>query len=312
MTKQSIINDSLINSLYNEVFGESPINIEHIIGLGEVNQVYKVTLCNETNIIRLREEPKAYSDYIKEKFCMEQAEKAGIPVAKVTCVDKYNDIPFIVQSYIDGINGSLCPDKSELIWATLGKYARLLQSAEVTGYGLDMVDYGVFYNSFSPSFKNHVEYNVNCICENDEFIKLGVYPSEQADSIKKAFSTLLNTDFPLKLIHGDMSLKNTIVSGDKVFLIDFGSAHVGIVPHDVFISLDIDATTKKEFSIFYKAYGISNEEFIQIQQQFKIFHMLNAFDKLRWAVDHRINDMFYYVTRAKEKFMNFKTCLLLP
>lgn len=304
MTKQGIINDSLINNLYNEVFGELPTNIEHIIGLGAVNQVYKVTLCNETNIIRLREEPKAYNDYIKERFCIKQAEKAGIPVAKVISVDKYNNIPFIVQSYIEGKNGSLCTDKSDLIWTNLGKYAKLLQSANVTGYGLDMVDYGVFYNAFSPSFKNHVEYNINCICENDEFIKLGVYPINAINSIKEAFSTLLNLDFELKLIHGDMSLKNTIVNGDNVFLIDFGSAHVGIAPHDVFISLDIDTTTKKEFSIFCEAYGISSEGFTQIQQQFKIFDMLHSFDKLRWAVDHRINDTHDYVTKAKEKFNN--------
>ena len=313
------INEAFVNELYTEVFGKSLNNIEQITGLGFTNQVYKVNLCDEINIIKLRKGLRAYDDFLKERFCCEQAEKVGILTAKAICVDKYKNVPFIVQSYIDGVNGSLCPDKSELIWVALGKYAKLLHSVDVKGYGFNMKDYGVFhnyfidvkdytdvsdyfYNSFNPTLKSHIEYNISCINQEDEFIKMGVYSLENINQIREAFSSLLDMDFELGLIHGDMSLKNTIINGDKVFLIDFDGAHVGIVPFGELIW--IERNTEKEFEIFREAYGISKETFARDERIYYILAMLNEFDRLRWANYHSI-DAPWHVPNTKRSFINF-------
>ena len=317
----SLINEAFVNELYTEVFGKSPDSIEQITGLGFVNQVYKVTLCNEINIIKLRKGLRVYDEFLKEKFCCEQAEKVGILTAKVFCVDQYNDGSFIIQSYIDGLNGSLCPDKYELIWTSLGKYAKLLHSVNVKGYGFNMKDYdnGVFhnysidvkdytdvsdyfYNSFNPTLKSHIEYNINCINQEDEFIKMGIYPPENINKIREAFMSLLDINFELGLIHGDMSLKNTIINNDKVFLIDFGGARVGIVPFDEL--LWIERNTEKEFEIFREAYGISKETFSRDERIYYILAMLNEFDRLRWATYHGI-DAPWHVPNTKRSFENF-------
>jgi aminoglycoside phosphotransferase len=321
MSEQNItaINEAFVNELYTEVFEKSPINIEQITGLGFVNQVYKITLCDEVNIIKLRKGLRAYSEFLKEKFCSEQAEKVGILTAKAICVDKYKNVPFIAQSYVDGVNGSLCPDKSESIWITLGKYAKLLHSVDVKGYGFNMKDYGVFYNyavdikdytdvsdyfynSFNPTLKSHIEYNINCINQDDEFIKMGIYSPENINQIREAFLSLLDINFELGLMHGDMSLKNTIINSDKVFLIDFGGAGVGIVPFGEL--LWIERNTEKEFEIFREAYGISNEIFALDERIYYILAMLNEFDKLRWANYHGI-DAPWHVPNTKLSFNNF-------
>jgi len=315
------INEAFINDIYNEMFGKSPDSIKQITGLGFVNQVYKVTLRDEINIIKLRKGLRAYSEFLKEKFCCEQAEKAGILTAKAICVDKYNEVSFIIQSYIGGVNGSLCPDKSELIWASLGKYAKLLHSVDVKGYGFNMKDYdnGVFhnyavdikdytdvsdyfYNSFNPTLKNHIEYNISCINQEDEFIKMGVYSVENINPIREAFSSLLDIHFELGLIHGDVSLKNTIINDDKVFLIDFGGANVGIVPFSEFIW--IERNTEKEFTIFREAYGMSNEIFTRNERMYYILSMLSEFDRLRWATYHGI-DAPWHIPNTKRSFENF-------
>jgi len=314
---KTLINKTFVNEIYTEVFGKSPNNIEQITELGFVNQVYKVTLCDEINIIRLHKKGlRTYNDFLKEKFCIEQAEKVGILTSKVICVDEYNDVPFIVQSYIDGVNGSLCPDKSELIWTSLGKYAKLLHSVDVKGYGFNMKEYGVFhnyavdikdyvdvsdyfYNSFNPTLKSHIEYHINSINQEDEFIKLGVYPVENMNQIREAFISLLDIDFELGLIHGDMSAKNTIINDDKVYLIDFGGARVGIVPFDEFIWLDYGGKTEKEFFIFREAYGMPPEIFARNERTFQILLMLNEFDMLRWGIYHGIDDT-YNVYAAKK------------
>jgi tRNA A-37 threonylcarbamoyl transferase component Bud32 len=308
------VTEVFVNELYNEVFGKSPDSIEQITGLGFVNQVYKVNLCDEINIIRLRKGLRTYNEFLKEKFCIEQADKAGILTAKVICVDKYNDVSFIVQSYIDGVNGSLCPDKSELIWTALGKYAKLLHSVDVKGYGFNMKNYGVFhnyavdvndyvdvsdyfYNSFNPTLQSHIEYHVNCINQEDEFIKLGIYALENINQIKEAFISLLDMNFELGLIHGDMAAQNIIINNDKVYLIDFGGARVGIIPFDEFIWLN--GNTDEEFKIFREAYGMSNETFARNERQFRILYMLNVFDILRWSIYHG-GDNPYAVYAAKK------------
>ena len=315
------MNEAFVRELYTEMFGKSPVCVEQIIGLGFVNQVYKVTLCDEVNIIKLRKGLRAYNEFLKEKFCIEQSEKVGILTAKVICVDKYKDVPFIVQSYIEGVNGSLCPDKSELIWASLGKYAKLLHSVNVKGYGFNMKEYGVFhnytidvkdytdvsdyfYNSFNPTLKSHIEYHINNISSEDEFIKMGIYSVENINQIKEAFISLLDINFDLGLIHGDMAAQNTIINDDKVFLIDFGSACVGIIPFDEFIWLNFGANQEENaFEIFREAYGIPNEIFARNDRMFQILSMLNEFDILRWLVHHGGNDP-YRIYSAK-KSLNF-------
>ena len=316
-----LINEAFVNELYTEVFGKSPDNVEQITGQGFVNQVYKVNICDEVYIIKLRKGLRAYNEFLKEKFCCKQAEKVEILTAKAICVDKYKDVPFIVQSYIDGVNGSLCPDKSELIWTALGKYAKLLHSIDVKGYGFNIKDddngifhnYAVdikdytdvsdyFYNSFNPTLKSHIEYNISCINQEDEFIKMGVYTVENINQIREAFTSLLDINFELGLIHGDMSLKNTIINGDKIFLIDFGGAGVGIVPFQEFIW--IERNTEKEFEIFREAYGISNETFKYNERMYYILAMLSEFDRLRWATYHGI-DAPWHVPNTKRSFNNF-------
>jgi aminoglycoside phosphotransferase len=315
----SLINEAFVNELYAEVLGKSPDNIEQITELGFVNQVYKVTLCDEINIIKLRRGLRAYNEFLKEKFCCEQAEKVGILTAKAIWVDKYKDVSFIIQSYIDGVNGSLCPDKSELIWVSLGKYAKLLHSVDVKGYGFNMKEYGIFhnyavniedytdvsdyfYNSFNPTLKSHIEYNISCINQKDEFIKMGVYSIDNINQIREAFASLLDMNFELGLIHGDISLKNTIINGNKVFLIDFGGAGVGIVPFGEL--LWIERNTEKEFEIFREAYGISKETFARDERIYHILAMLNEFDRLRWATYHGINAP-WHVPNTKRSFKNF-------
>jgi len=303
-TVYHMIDELFLNNLYTDLFGKTPLVIEPIVNLGYVNKVFKIILRDDIHVIKLREEAKAYDEYLKEKYCAEQAESVGIFTSAVILVDVYNKVPFMIQKYIDGINGSLCPDKSELVWKSLGRYARLLHTVDVRGFGLEMIERGNFNNSFNPTLNNHIEYNINEICINDMFLKMGIYPVEKIAAIKIAFLSLLDNDFEIKLIHGDLSVKNTVIKGGKVYLIDFGCAHAGVVPFDTYLSLD--GNTEDEFKIFREAYGISNEEYMSDEPIYRVFVMLNAFDKLRWAIDNKNNEIDYYANQAKIGYENFK------
>ena len=64
------MNEAFVRELYTEMFGKTSVRVEQIIGLGFINQVYKVTLCDEVNIIKLRKGLRAYNEFLKEKFCL--------------------------------------------------------------------------------------------------------------------------------------------------------------------------------------------------------------------------------------------------
>jgi len=201
----------------------------------------------------------------------------------------------------------------------LGKYAKLLHSVDVKGYGCNMREYGIFhnffvdvkdytdvsdylYNSFSPTLKSHIEYNLRYINQDDKLIKMGIYSHENINQIKEAFISIIDVDFDLGLVHGDISAKNTIINGDKVYLIDFGGARVGIIPFEELIWVERNKTN--EYAIFREAYGISNETFMRNERMYYILSMLNEFDRLRWAINHGI-DAPWNVPHIKRSINNY-------
>lgn len=293
-----MINDTLIHNLYSEKYKINDIKVDKIANLGFINEVYKVTFKDNCHIIRLRNENNVFNEYMKEKFCMEQAAKVGIPTASVIDVGYFNDIPYIIESFLDGINGTLCSEKSEIIWTKLGEYIRALHTVEINGYGLEMTEYGTFYNSISPTLHDHFKYNLNSIHSEDKLIQLGVYSESRINIIKKLFSSLLVMDFKIGLCHGDISAKNVLVSGNEVYLIDFGGAYAGVAPYDDF--LGITGNSEKEFMTFVNAYGISTQEFNENRVLYYTFSALKSFDNVRWALDNNIPEILTYVENAKK------------
>ncbi|XEC95974.1 aminoglycoside phosphotransferase family protein [Paenibacillus tarimensis] len=278
-----------------------------IIGKGFVNQVCVVETESRKVVVRMND-TGTYPSYMKEKWCIEQAAAVGIPGPEVLSIGIVDETAYMIQAFVDGDNGldSMVP-KSD-VWRQLGKYARLIHSIQVKGYGENLIDpvHGEFHSpshaGSDGSWLGYVQYNINSLTEYDRLIELGVITQMKSQKVRKLFENLKKGTFRFGLNHGDISLKNTIVNQTgQVILLDWGNAEVRPVPHGDINwlmqcqILDGDPNME-EFKAFLDGYGISVEDLADMRHLL----LLRAFDNLRWAIDRSPDLIESYAAFAKQ------------
>jgi tRNA A-37 threonylcarbamoyl transferase component Bud32 len=263
-----------------------------ILGKGNVNKVCVAETENSKVVVRMNDKG-TYSNFVKEYWCIEQARSVGIPSPEVLSIGIADDTAFMIQTFVDGENGLDSTKPKPDIWRQLGVYAKLIQTIQVKGYGENLIDpiHGVFqsppHTGSNGSWLGYVNYNINSLTENDQFIKLGVINQTESKRIRKLFDGLKRENFRFGLNHGDVSLKNTIVNNEgQVVLLDWGSAEVSVVPHgDIIEMMNCqilgEGPNNEEFKAFLDSYGLKEKDVASMRPML----LLRAFDKLRWAID---------------------------
>jgi tRNA A-37 threonylcarbamoyl transferase component Bud32 len=289
-------------------FSDEPIEeISQIIGQGLVNKVFKIRTNSKEVILRFRDETEAFEEYRKEAWCIKQASNLGIPVPEVIKVGKFGETPYMIQSYINGSNGQNDMVDSKIIWKKLGEYIRSIHSIEIRGFGLTMIDYenGVFGDSFNPTWIEHIDYNISSITEDDKLISLKVYEKNQLSEIRNIFNELKSKKFKFGLNHSDIALRNTIINNEsEIYLIDWGCALAHVVPYYDLLTLFKSkfysgSPSNDELQAFLEGYGISKSEFEELKPNLYSIMLLDAFDKLRWAIDRSPSDIEGFSKYAK-------------
>lgn len=278
-----------------------------IIGKGFVNQVCVVETESHKVVVRMNDSG-TYTSYVKEKWCIEQAAVIGIPGPEVLSIGIVDETAYMIQGFVDGDNGLESTVPKSDIWRQLGKYAKRIHSIQVKGYGENLIDpeSGEFHSpshaGSDGSWLGYLQYNINSLTEYDRLIELGVITQMKSKRVRELFENLKKETFRFGLIHGDMSLKNTIVNQTgQVILLDWGNAEVRTVPHGDIIwvmkcqILDGDPTIE-EFKAFLDGYGISVEDLADMRHML----LLSAIDNLRWAIDRSPDQIESYAAIAKQ------------
>ncbi|WP_339293973.1 aminoglycoside phosphotransferase family protein [Paenibacillus sp. FSL W7-1279] len=278
-----------------------------IIGKGIVNQVFVVETKSRKVVVRMNDSA-AFPSYVKEKWCIEQAAAIGIPGPEVLTIGVIDETAYMIQAFVEGDNGVDSTALKIDVWRQLGKYAKLIHSIPVKGYGENLIDpvHGEFHSpshaGSDGSWLGYVQYNINSLTENDRLIELGVINHTKSQRVRKLFENLKKERFRFGLNHGDFSLKNTIINqSGQVILLDWGNAEVRTVPHGDMIwlmrcqMLDGNPNTE-EFKAFQDGYGISAENLADMRH----LQLLSAFDNLRWAIDRNPDLIESYAAFAKK------------
>lgn len=278
------------------------IRVVPILGRGSVNKVFIVEAPNAKLVVRMGDH-ESLKEYRKEAWCIDKAAARSVPVATVLDLGVIEEHAYIIQTYIAGDEGRDSQFPRNHIWRQLGRYARLIHSIEVTGFGLKLED--LTQGDSRESWLEYLNYNIESLNENDELIKLKVVTQSQSKVIRAIFGDLKRKTFNFGLNHGDLSLKNVIVDESaRVNLLDWGSAEASIVPHHDLIQIlkmnmlenDPDDAAVQSF---LDGYGISQSEFEQMRPTLQSLLLLRAFDKLRWAIDCGIEGLERFTTHAR-------------
>ena len=88
-------------------------------------------------------------------------------------------------------------------------------------------------------------------------------------------------------------------------LLDWGSAEAAAVPHHDLIQLMKERMTEgepgeAEWRAFLDGYGISAAELERMMPELEALLLLRAFDKLRWALDRKVERLGDYVGHARQ------------
>ena len=279
-----------------------------IIDKGITNRIVVVETESHKVVVRMNDKD-TFPEFIKEKWCIEQAVAAGVPGPEVLSVGMVDETAYMIQAFIEGDNGVDSTVPKTEIWNKLGEYAKRIHSIQVKGYGGNLIDqvHGEFQSPSHPgsdgSWQGYVQYNINGLTEHDRLIELGVITQMESQKIRKLFEHLKSEPFRFGLNHGDISLKNTIVNpANQVILLDW-NAEVSVVPratvaqlmHYQILGLEESASVE-EFNAFIDGYGISEKDLSETRH----FLLLRAFDNLRWAIDQSPDLIESYAAFAKQ------------
>ena len=282
----------LASRITSDLLNEPPVEVTPLVGKGRVNRVFIVEAVNLKVVLRISDRGEALDEYTKEAWCIQQAAARGVSVPSVISVGRCEGNAYIIQSYIAGDDGRDSRTPNLGIWRELGKYAKLIHSIGVPGFGLKLSD--ITRGDAQRSWLRYLEHNIESLTENDPLIKLKVLTQLQSKLIRNVFADLRRREFRFGLNHGDISLKNTIVDKrGRVHLLDWGSAEAGIVPHHDLIQMmrmnmlegDPDDA---QIGAFLDGYGISPAEFKRMMPELESLLVLRAFDELRWAIDANV------------------------
>lgn len=302
--RQKVISD-IVESL-NENFN----NIEPVVGHGSVNQIFIVSTNKEKLVIRLNDN-RGYDEFVKEKWCIEKAEAKGVLSPKVLKMGEMDGYSYMAQSFLNGVVGSQGKLDTVVVWKEIGRYAKLIHNVPVSGFGLDSSELmSSSRNTSNEKWKKFVAYNIQSLNSEDKLLDLGTLDEEQSRRVKKLFQELIQKQFQFGLNHGDISLKNVIVSnGNRVSIFDWGSAEAEIVPHhDIGVILeDSLKANSPEFKAFLEGYGLSDADYHGMEEDLHSLMLLRAIDKLRWAIDKHEEDIPAFTERVKKFYqMKFK------
>nr|WP_211175642.1 aminoglycoside phosphotransferase family protein [Paenibacillus sp. SZ31] len=283
----------------------------HIVGKGFVNQVCLVETASHKVIVRMNN-PDTYPTFLKEKWCIERATSAGIPGPETLSVGVNAEHAYMIQTVVEGDNGLDTTVPPSMIWRKLGEYTQRLQSIPVTGFGRDLHN-SVQDRFYSPphagsdgSWQGYVQYNINSLTEQDPLIELGVMTMKESQVVRQLFEQMNMQKFRFGLCHGDLSLKNTIVSSTgEITLLDWGNAEVTVTPYGDIIQLMQcqlrgEGPDNEGMKAFLEGYGTSVQEQEHELNQARYVLLLKAFDTLRWAIDRSPDQIEFYTTLAKQ------------
>ena len=293
-------NADLATRIANEL-GYAARTVKELTEFGAVNHVFVVETAGEPLVVRFNRDPLDNDDFAKEEFCLGFAASLDIHSPQVRARGSLDGISYLVQSFIPGSPGELA--RSENLWRQLGCYAAKFASQPIP-HDAPRALFPRFGRDPYENWRKHIEYNLAELNAKDPLIALRAYDLEHQARMREVFADLGRRTFQFGLNHGDLVPKNTILRDDGVLvLLDWGSASVGLTPHNAFLRFKNPAPsespfTAEEIAWFANAWGVDTAK---VEADLVDLELLGAIDLIRWAIDNRRDRLPEIVSKAREK-----------
>lgn len=193
--------------------------------LGEINAVYFVDLDNgEQCVVRVSPKERDFNTFETEAWAFKKSKGVGVPTPEVLVVDTtLSRFPeaFMITKRIDGLGGdkSWSEESEEVsLIRQLGHYLSLIHSIKAHGFERHPhVKEGELVGKYSSQWES-LSADLNQSWWGDIIVREGLLSQEKVDKYKKMLENNSGIfDLPnASLVHGDPSIKNSIVKDGKI------------------------------------------------------------------------------------------------
>lgn len=221
----------VIRSVVKEGTGMDFIAKAKIIA-GEANEVYNITLTNNTHVI-LRISRSGSPNFLQEKWALEQVKKVGVPVPKILLI-KYvtvgeEDLSLCLMQKVDGVPlerskidfNALSEDERKAYIVKAGEILSKIHSIGTQGYGWIIGEGKAEYDTSD----NIID---NVLSKKENLCKISINESITRQQIDKALKIVEQfrktySQTNSRLNHGDYGHKHFMVKDEKIVaIIDWG------------------------------------------------------------------------------------------
>lgn len=263
-----------------EQFPGEILRTEPIAGFGHSADVHAAWTTAGSFVVRCRRGNDAAWKYEKEAWCMEQADAVGVPAARPVAWGKAGDWDYLVQSKIDGVNGMAWQGDAGSLWQTLGRYARAINSINTRGYGPRLANPD--QSQFSATWMVHVEDNLRPLYSETFLTALGLLTHSGLARVWKRLDELFTWDFQPTLTHGQLHLRNTVVTPEgRLYIVDWETARAHLNPH-----LEVTSTLlwaeEGQAAEFLEGYGFGKRDQDRYRRDLDTLMLLCVLSTMRW------------------------------
>lgn len=137
--------------------------------------------------------------------------------------------------------------------------------------------------------------------EEDSLLKKKIFTAIEHKKISTLLANIESIDFNTGLVHGDLCPRNVIVNGDIIYLLDWGTAEINVVPHsEIGILLLSEEASNVQIRYFLKGLGLNSQDYRTMEYELNILNLLHRLDKYRWAEGQGIASIGEYTEKIKK------------
>ena len=256
---------------------------------GLSNHAFDVETDREQVVVRLADQPDKLEGYEREWQAADRARAAGVPTQEVIAIGQEGEWTYSIARRLAGDPAMDHPDRLSIL-EELGRIARAVHGIRTAGFGprftWDEGGTGQASVSDGAPWPEYLRHELRAHDRLDRLVGLGMIEGRQEESLRQTLAEVEGWEGPPILNHGDLRLKNVVVSaeGHILGLIDWESSVSVVGPHwDLSIALhDLSIDAKQAL---LKGYGLSDDEIRQAAPVWRFFNVLNYVPTIDQLVD---------------------------
>ena len=256
---------------------------------GLSNHAFDVETDREQVVVRLADQPDKLEGFERERQAADRARAVGVPTQEVVAIGQEGAWTYSIARRLAGDPAMDHPDRLSIL-EELGRIARVVHGIRTAGFGprftWDEDGTGQASVWDGATWPEYLRHELRAEDRLDRLVRLGMIEDRQEASLRQTLTDVESWEGPPILNHGDLRLKNVVVSaeGHILGLIDWESSVSVVGPHwDLSIALhDLSIDAKQAL---LEGYGLSDDEIRRAAPSWRLFNVLNYVPTIDQLVD---------------------------